>query len=117
MVDQVKITLKVNDSESNSDLSMVKILRVDLDIVAKAQHESHRQFRSNMGLGDFAALDWGCKTEMVIECRKFVWNYNKEYTTAQGCPIDLSESSLVTIFKLGKAKNRQAALREKQWQS
>ncbi|CAM6082099.1 unnamed protein product [Calypogeia fissa] len=45
-----------------------------------------------------------------------MWNYNKEYTRSLGYPINLSESSLATIFKLGGAKDRHASLRAKQWQ-
>ncbi|CAM6128467.1 unnamed protein product [Calypogeia fissa] len=44
-------------------------------------------------------------------------NHEKEHSTSLGYPISLSESALATIFKLGGAKDRQASLRAKQWQS
>ncbi|CAM6102379.1 unnamed protein product [Calypogeia fissa] len=109
--------VEVVNSETDSDLSTMKINYIDPAVVARAQHETHQQFWSDMGLGDFAALNWGCLTGTETQCREFMWNYNKEYTTSLGHPGDLSESSLGTIFKLGGAKDRQASLRAKQWQS
>ncbi|CAM6100113.1 unnamed protein product [Calypogeia fissa] len=72
MVDLVKVIVEVTDSGRDCDLSSVKILRVDPNIVARAQHESHWQFWSDMGLRGFAALDWGCKMLPVTECQEFV---------------------------------------------
>ncbi|CAM6125221.1 unnamed protein product [Calypogeia fissa] len=70
-----------------------------------------------MGLGDFVALDWNCKMGTVPECREFVMNSTPKYTTKHQSKIDLSKALLAKIFKLGKANNRQASLKAKQWQS
>ncbi|CAM6128013.1 unnamed protein product [Calypogeia fissa] len=109
--------MEVVDSRTNSDLSTMRVNRMDLAVVDRAQHEQHQQFWADMGLRDFAALNWGCSTGSKIQCREFMANYEKEHSTSLGYQISLSESSLATIFKLGGAKDRQASLRAKQWQS
>ncbi|CAM6082271.1 unnamed protein product [Calypogeia fissa] len=116
MIDGVKRIVEVHEIESNTDLKLVRINRVDLEIVAKAQQESHKQFWADKGLGEFAALNWNCIVGFEDECREFLRNYNKDSTMANNHTIDLSEKRLATIFKLGDKTDRRAGLRAKQWQ-
>ncbi|CAM6081584.1 unnamed protein product [Calypogeia fissa] len=114
VIDGVKTTMEVHKIHSDVDLRLVKITRVDSNIVAKAQQESHNQFWEDMGLGEFAALNWNCTIGFEDECREFLRNYNKDSTMAKNWPIDLSEKRLATIFKLSDKTDRRACLRAKQ---
>ncbi|CAM6093929.1 unnamed protein product [Calypogeia fissa] len=117
MIDRVKRTVEVHEIESDINLKLVRINRVDLEIVAKAQQEGHKQFWADMGLGEFAALNWNCTVGFEDEWREFLRNYNKDSTMANNRPINLSEKRLATIFKSGDKTDRRAGLRAKQWQS
>ncbi|CAM6082344.1 unnamed protein product [Calypogeia fissa] len=111
-----RVTIGVTESGDDANLGLVKVIRLDPGMIAKAQHEGHRQFWSDMGLGEFTALDWNCKTGSVPECREFILNSDKEFTTTARCIIDLREASLAKIFKLEEANAREASLRARQRQ-
>ncbi|CAM6086196.1 unnamed protein product [Calypogeia fissa] len=66
--------VEVVDSRTDSDLSTMKVNRIDLAVVDRAQHDNHRKFWVDMGLGEFAALNWGCQIGSETQCREFMWN-------------------------------------------
>ncbi|CAM6097666.1 unnamed protein product [Calypogeia fissa] len=70
---------------------------------------------SDMGLGEFATLNWNCMMGTEDECLEFLQNYNKDSTMANNRTIDLGEKRLATIFKLGDKTDRRVGLRAKQW--